>query len=134
MDSDTTRSILTLVAGLLAFSGAVLTFVNNRLLAASTPEAKERLIANLLASAEVGLWILGVVGSIALNSIVVALWFILPGFVLHCVGFLRVRGANLRFEILMLVLSAGFVVLMVCLYFVLRLSDVLHELVERLVG
>jgi len=134
MDADTIRSILILAAGLLAFSGALLTFVNNRFQAASTLEAKERLVANLLAGAEAGLWILGLVGSIALNSIVVALCFILPAFVMHCVAFLRVRGANLRFEVLMLALSMGFVVLMVCFYFILRVTDLLQELVERSVG
>lgn len=127
-DADTIRAIMTLAAGVLAFAGAVLTFVNNRIQATSTPEAKQRLFSNLIAAAEGVLWFSGLISSITFNSLAVGLWFFLFAFAVHSLNFLRGHGGRIRIEILMLVISMGFVVMMVCFYFISQILDILRRI------
>lgn len=124
-DTDTIRSIMTLVGGGLGFVGAIIAFVNSRLQAASTTDARYKLHTHLFTALEVSLWFGGFIAALPFGSSEVGLWFILFAYIVHCFLFIRGRGQFARGEILALVLATGFVVTQLLLSVISRLINAL---------
>ena len=131
-DTDTIRSIMTLAGGALGFTGAIIVFVNSRLQAATTSDAKYELHTNLLTAFEVSLWFGGFLAAVAFGSFRVGLWFILFAYIVHCVLFLRGRSSFDRAEILALVVLTAGLVTMFLMSMLFRVLDNLGRLVDAL--
>ena len=134
MDTETIKGVLVFFGGVLAFSGALLTFIHGRLKDAETDRERDRVLTTTL---EVASSVLNVVGVLSVLLFSSYLWSIVPfllALLVRAVLFLRRRGPINRTEVVSLSIVVSsfsmFVAMAVTFHFIGRILDILGNMAK----